>query len=45
MPGGTRGQAVALEQHDVLPAHQRQVISDGSADDSAANDDDTGMGW
>ena len=40
VPGGARGQPVALEQHDVLPAHVGQVIGDRAADDAAADDDD-----
>ena len=42
VPGGARGQAVALEQDDVLPAHVGQVVGDGAADDAAADDDDAG---
>ena len=42
VPGGARGQPVALEQHDVPDAHVRQVVGDRGADDAAADDDDPG---
>ncbi len=41
VPGGARGQPVALEQQH-LAAHVRQVIGDRAADDAAADDDDAG---
>ena len=40
VPGGARGEPVALEQHHVLPAHVGQVVGDRAADDAAADDDD-----
>ena len=40
VPGGAGGEAVALEEHDVLPAHVGQVVGDRAADDAAADDDD-----
>ena len=42
VPGGARGEAIALEEDDVLPAHVAEVIGDGAADDAATDDDDAG---
>src|SRR5262249_56346534 len=42
VPGGAGGDAVALEEHDVFPAHVGEVVSDRAADDAAADDDDAG---
>ncbi len=42
MPRGARGELVALEEHDVFPAHVGQVIGHGAADHSPPDDDDTG---
>ncbi len=39
MPGGARGEAVALQQHDVAPAQVRQMVGDRGADDAAADHD------
>ena len=41
VPGRAGGQPVALQQHDVLPAHMRQVVGDRRPDDAAADDHDT----
>ena len=45
MPGRAAGQLFAFEQHDVAPAHFGQVISDGTTDDAAANDDGPRVFW
>src|SRR5262245_54160165 len=37
MPRGAGGEAVALQQHDVLPAHMREVIGDRRPDDAATD--------
>ena len=42
VPGGTRGQALALEQDDVRPAAAGQVVGDAAPDDAAADHDDVG---
>ena len=44
MPGGARGQLLALEQQDVGPAELRQVIGDGTAGNAASDNDDAGLG-
>src|SRR5262249_33554559 len=41
MPGRAATDLVLLEQHDVLPAHQREVVGDTGAGDASADDDDT----
>ena len=43
VPGGAAGEALALDQHDVALAQQRQMIGDRGADDAAAHDDDFGL--
>src|SRR5262249_11956834 len=43
MPGGARGQAVALQQDHVLPPSLGQVVEHGAADDTAADDDNSGF--
>ncbi len=40
VPGGARGQPVALEQHGVFPAQVGQVVGDRRSDDAASDDDD-----
>ena len=45
MPGRSRGQLGALQQHDVRPALQRQVIKRADAYHSAANHHDAGMSF
>ena len=42
VPRRARGEPVALEEDDVLPAHVGQVVGDRAADDAAADDDDAG---
>ena len=39
MPGGARGQPLALEEHHIAPAELGQVIGDRAADDAPADDD------
>jgi hypothetical protein len=43
VPGGSRGQGLALQQHQVFPAELGQVVKNAAADHAAANDDDPGM--
>ena len=43
VPGGAAGQLVLLEQHDILPAEFRKVISDTAANNATADDDDLGF--
>ena len=40
MPGGPRGQFLALQQHHVVPSNFRQMISNGAANDTATDDRD-----
>ena len=44
MPGRPRREFVAFEQHRVGPAELGEVVEDGAADDSAADDDSTCSG-
>ena len=44
VPGGARGELLALQQHHVGPAELGQVVGDGAAGDAAADDDDAGGG-
>ena len=41
VPRRARGEPIALQQHDVLPAHVRQVIGDRRPDDAAAHHNHT----
>ena len=43
MPCGARGELFAFKQHDVFPAQLGQVIGDGTADDTATDDDGAGV--
>ena len=43
VPGGTAGQLVLLEQHDILPAQFGEVIRNAAANNAAPNDDDLGF--
>ncbi len=40
VPGRATGQLLAFEQHDILPAELGEVVGDGTADDTAADDHD-----
>ena len=42
VPGGARGQPVALQQHHLAHPGVREVVGDRGADDAAADHDDTG---
>ena len=44
MPGSAAGQLMTLQQQHILPAVLRQVVGNGAADDSAADDDHSGPG-
>ena len=44
VPRRARGEPVALEQHDVLPAQVGEVVGDRGADDAAADDHDPRSG-
>ena len=44
MPGGARGQLLALEEHHVGDAELGEMIGERGADDAAANDHDVGSG-
>ena len=44
VPGGARGELVALHQHHVVPAEMGQVVGDRRADDTAADDHHSGAG-
>ena len=44
MPRGAGGQLRALEQYDLFHAQVTEVIGDRAADDTAADDDDAGVG-
>jgi hypothetical protein len=43
MPGGSSGEFGALEQHNVAPALQGQMVQRADADYAAADYDDAGM--
>ena len=45
MPGGARGELLALEYDDVLPAAQRQMIGEATPDNPATDDDNLGTFW
>ena len=45
VPGGAGGQFRALHKHDIRPAQLGQVIEHGTADDTAADHDHTGVGF
>ena len=45
MPGGTRRELGAFQQHDIRPSLQGQMIERADADHAAAYDDDTGMSF
>src|SRR5690606_24344520 len=45
VPGRSRGQSVALEQHDILPTHVSEGVRDRGPDDAAADDDDARTTW
>ena len=44
MPGRAAGELLALQEQHVLLAELGEVVSDGTADDAAADDDDLGLG-
>ena len=44
MPGGSRGEDVALDQHHVLPARLGEMIEHRTADDTAADHHHTSLG-
>ena len=43
VPGGARGELLALEKHDVGDPALGEVVGDAAADDSTAHDDDAGI--
>ena len=45
MPGGTGGQLLALDKYHIRPTQLGQVIEHGGPDDTAADDDDAGVGF
>ena len=48
VPGGAGGQPVALQEHDILPAHVGEVVGHRGADDAAADHHDArpiGQDW
>ena len=44
VPGGARGQLLALQQHDIGPTHLGEVIGDRAARDATADNDRAGFG-
>jgi hypothetical protein len=45
MPGGTGGEFALLDEDDVGPAFEGEVIEKPNAHDAATDDHDTGMGF
>ena len=39
VPGGARGEFIALEKNHVFPPQLGEMIEDGTADETASNDD------
>ena len=45
MPGCSRGQFVAFDQHNIGPAFLRQVVERGASGNATTNNNDSGLGF